>query len=63
LLTKKFDYRPSSQYISVKVMQVFRLCKYVFAPRKSPVEMQSEILDFFFFLRKFYVVRVYFYTS
>jgi hypothetical protein len=37
--------------------QLLPFCEYVFAPAKSPVEVQPEILDSFL-LRKVYVVYV-----
>jgi hypothetical protein len=37
--------------------QLLPFCEYVFAPGKSPVEVQPEILDIFL-LRKVYVVYV-----
>jgi hypothetical protein len=37
--------------------QLLPFCEYVFAPGKSPVEVQPEILDIFL-LRKVYVVCV-----
>jgi hypothetical protein len=37
--------------------QLLPFCEYVFAPGKSPVEMQPEILDIFL-LRKVYAVYV-----
>jgi hypothetical protein len=47
LLVESFDYfRPSNQYILVRVL--FTFCENVIVPAKSPVKVYPKILDIFF---------------
>jgi hypothetical protein len=40
---------PNNQHISVRMIpSCFSFCEYVFAPGKSPVKVQPEILDILF---------------
>jgi hypothetical protein len=49
LPVESFELRPSNQYILMRVIRsCFRFVKICFAPDKSPVKVQLEILDIFF---------------
>jgi hypothetical protein len=55
LFVESFDFRPKPMHFGERHSQLLPFCEYVFAPDKSPVEVQTEIFDIFL-LRKMYTV-------